>query len=126
MVWKKISAWVGCTLLRRPSGKNDLFVLKFTDFGLADVKALPKNVRNALKKELLKKVSKDPKGCSENLSGPLKEFRSFHFGKHRVVYRVFEDLRAVAIVGIGAHSANAKADIYRRLEVLVGTGRVAE
>ena len=99
-----------------------MFVLKFT--GLADVKALPKNVKNALKKELIKKVSKDPNGCSEKLSGPLNEFRSFHFGKHRVVYRVFEDLGAVAIVGIGAHSASA--DIYRRLEALVGTGRVAE
>ncbi len=90
------------------------------------MKALPKNVKNALKKELIKKVSKDPNGCSEKLSGPLNEFRSFHFGKHRVVYRVFEDLGAVAIVGIGAHSASAKADIYRRLEALARTGRVAE
>ena len=103
-----------------------MFVLKFTDFGLADVKALPKNVRNALKKELLKKVSKDPTGCSEGLSGPLRDFRSFHFGSHRVVYRVFEDFKAVTIVGIGAHSPKAKADIYRKLEALAETGRVAE
>ena len=99
-----------------------MFVLKFTDFGLADVKALPKNVRNALKKELLKQVSKDPTGCSEGLSGPLRDFRSFHFGSHRVVYRVFEDFKAVTIVGIGAHSPKAKADIYRKLEALAETG----
>ena len=76
--------------------------------------------------DLLKKVSKDPTGCSEGLSGPLRDFRSFHFGSHRVVYRVFEDFKAVTIVGIGAHSPKAKADIYRKLEALAETGRVAE
>ena len=103
-----------------------MFVLRFTDSGLADVRALPKNVRNALKKELLTKVSIDSESCSEALHGPLAEFRSFHFGAHRVIYRVFRNLKAVAIVAVGTHSADAKADIYRRLEVVARSGEVAE
>ena len=56
-----------------------MFVLKFTDFGLADVRALPKNVKNSLKKELRNKVAQNPEACSEELHGPLKDYRSFHF-----------------------------------------------
>jgi mRNA-degrading endonuclease RelE of RelBE toxin-antitoxin system len=103
-----------------------LFVLKFTDFGLADVRALPKNVRNSLKKELRNKVAPDPEACSEELHGPLKDYRSFHFRGYRIIYRVFPQLKAVAMVGIGMHSKDARADIYRRLEVLVGRGKIAE
>ena len=103
-----------------------MFVLKFTDFGLADVRTLPKNVKNSLKKELRNKVAQNPEACSEELHGPLKDYRSFHFRGYRVVYRIFHQLKAVAIVGIGTHSGDARADIYRRLEVLAGSGKVAE
>lgn len=103
-----------------------MFVLKFTDFGFADVRALPKNVRNSLKKELRNKVAQNPEACSEELHGPWKDYRSFHFRGYRVVYRVFHQLKAVAIVGIGTHSRDAKEDIYRRLEILAGSGKIAE
>jgi len=54
-----------------------LYVLRFTSAGLADVKSLPKNVRNTLQRELLSKVAKDPEGCSQGLRGELEGFRSF-------------------------------------------------
>ena len=89
-----------------------MFVLRFTDSGLADVKALPKNVRNALKKELLTKVSANPENCSEALHGPLAEFRSFHFGasgsKSRNVREgrmLRRDIaRILTVIGEGRHA----------------------
>jgi hypothetical protein len=40
-------------------------------------------------------------GCSEELSGILGHYRSFHYGAYRVVYRVFEDIRTVSVAGLG-------------------------
>ena len=101
-----------------------MYVLKFTEFELADVRRLPKNTRNALKKELLNKIATDPEGHSEGLQGALRGYRSFHWRDYRGVFRVFPGLQAVAVVGIGKHAA--KADIYRRLEVLVSSGQLAD
>ena len=100
--------------------------LKFTDEGLADVKALPKNVKNALKKELQQTVALDPKGCAEPLIASLEGWFSFHYLEYRVVYKVFDDLPAVGIVGVGKHDRDATLDIYRKLEALAKTGKLAE
>ena len=88
---------------------------KFTDDALRDVKSLPKNVRNALKKEFQKKIHVDPVGCSEPLTSDLEAFRSFHHGDYRVVYRVFEKL-----------GAGHQSGIYKRLEALAEKGKLAE
>jgi mRNA-degrading endonuclease RelE of RelBE toxin-antitoxin system len=103
-----------------------VYILKFTDAGLEDVRALPKNVQNALRKELISKIRRDPVGCSRELQGPLEQFRSFHWRDYRVVYRIFPGQRVVAIVGIGRHSPDARIDIYRRLETAVSSGKLAE
>ena len=103
-----------------------MYDLKFTDLGLADVQALPKNVRNALRKALLKTVRIDPEGCSKPLQGPLRDFRSFRWGRYRVIYRVFAGQQVVAVAAIGKHSSDARTDVYRRLEALASHGRLAE
>ena len=103
-----------------------MYIVKFTDHGLADVKSLPKNVRNALKKEFEKKLMIDPKGCSEPLHGVLAGWFSFHYLEYRVIYKIFDDLKAIGVVGVGKHDADASADIYRKLEVLAKTGKLAE
>lgn len=103
-----------------------MYILKFTDSALTSIKALPKNARNALKKELLKTVRINPERCSCELHGPLQHYRSLHWRDYRVVFRIFVELKIVAIVGIGAHSSDEKEDVYRRLEALVGTGKLAE
>lgn len=102
-----------------------MYILKFTDAGLMDVRALPKPIRNFLKKELQEKVAEDPVGCSQELSGVLRGWRSFHCGEYRVIYKVYDDLRAVAIAGIGKHDPDAAKDVYRRLENLANTGKLA-
>lgn len=98
---------------------------EFTDDALEDLRRLPKNVRNRLKQEFLKKIHRDPVGCSEPLSGLLENFRSFHFGDYRVVYRVFEELKAVAVVAIGEKDRSHRAEVYEHLESLAKTGKLA-
>jgi mRNA-degrading endonuclease RelE of RelBE toxin-antitoxin system len=98
----------------------------FTDNALEDVKELPKNVRNALKKEFEKKIHVDPFGCSEELSGILGQYRSFHSGHYRVVYRVFEDIKIVSMVGPGKKNKDHQTGLYKRLEDLAKRGRLAD
>jgi mRNA-degrading endonuclease RelE of RelBE toxin-antitoxin system len=106
-------------------GRSDLYRSVFTDDALKDVKKLPKN-RNALKKEFEKKIHVDPFGCSEELSGILGHYRSFHYGAYRVVYRVFEYIRSVSVVGLGKKNKDHRTDLYKRLEDLAKRGRLAD
>ena len=103
-----------------------MYIAKFTDDAIANIKALDKGVRNSVRKAIEEKVLRDPTGCSEELSEPLAGFRSFHFGEYRLVYRVYEDLKAIAVVGIGVKSADPESDIYKRLERLADSGRLAD
>lgn len=103
-----------------------MYCSKFTDQALEDIKKLPKNVRNALKKEFQKKVHVNPVACSEPLFGVLENYRSFHYGQYRVVYRVFEDIRTIAVVGAGKKDKDHRTDLYHRLEDQAKKGRLAE
>ncbi len=101
-----------------------MFAAKFTAAALEDVRRLPKNVRNALKKEFSRSLLRDPVACSEALGEPLAGFRSYHFGKYRVVFKVYQDLSAIAVVGLGKKSS--KPSVYDKLEKLAATGKLAE
>jgi mRNA-degrading endonuclease RelE of RelBE toxin-antitoxin system len=103
-----------------------VYTIQFTDEGLQDVKALPKHVMNSLKKEMAEKVQRDPVGCAEPLQGVLAGWYSFHYLEYRVIYKVYEDLSAVGVVAVGRHDPDLTADIYRRLEAAVHTGKLAE
>jgi addiction module RelE/StbE family toxin len=113
--------------LKKPlKNRRKSYSIKFTDGGLRDVKLLRKGERNALKKELTNKLASDPTAHSDPLQGPLEGFRSFHFGKHRIIFRIFEDLAVIAVLGVGKHSPDARRDVYRRLEAFVETARHVE
>jgi mRNA interferase RelE/StbE len=103
-----------------------VYCSKFTDEAVEDIKRLPKNVKNALKREFEKKIHIDPVGCSEPLTGLLEGFRSFHFESYRVVYKVMKDIRVVAVVAIGKKDKSHQTDLYRRLEALAKTGKLAK
>ena len=102
-----------------------MYTSKFTSDALDNIKKLPRNVRNALKREFKHKIHIDPIGCSEPLSGPLESFRSFHYGDYRVIYRVFDDIKAVSVVGIGKKDRNHQTEIYKKLEQLAQSGKLA-
>ena len=103
-----------------------IYVIKYTDSGLQDVRTLPKNVKNFMKKELRTRLSKDPLSNSIPLNPPLEKFRSCHIGEYRVLFHVAEDIHALAIAGIGKHSVNSDLDVYKKLEKLVQQGALAE
>jgi mRNA-degrading endonuclease RelE of RelBE toxin-antitoxin system len=103
-----------------------LFTAKFTSGAVANIKTLPKNVRRSLRKQIESVVLKDPIGCSEELTGPLARFRSFHYLEYRIIYRVFAEMKAIAVVGVGKKNADHYAEIYKRLESLVEAGKLAD
>ena len=104
-----------------------MYVLKFTGNAVADIKTIiPKHLKGPLRKELLAKVSVNPLSCSHELQGALEGYRSFVWQEYRVVYKIFDDLLAVAVVGVGLRSPRSAENIYRKLEVLARTGELAQ
>ena len=103
-----------------------MYVAKFTPQAVADIRRLPKNTRTFLKREFGKTILQDPSGCSEGLTEPLAGFRSFHFREYRIVYRLYEDLNAIAVVGVGKKTSDPNSDVYKRLESLASSGKLAD
>jgi mRNA-degrading endonuclease RelE of RelBE toxin-antitoxin system len=99
---------------------------RFTPEALNDIGKLPRNIKNALKKEFKKRIQPDPIGCSVELSEPLRGFRSFHLGKVRVIFRVYEDRKTIAVVGGGERTPTSESDIYKKLEKLASQGKLAD
>jgi mRNA-degrading endonuclease RelE of RelBE toxin-antitoxin system len=98
---------------------------RFTSQALEAIKRLPKNLRNSLKREFTQKIHINPIEYSEALSGPLEAFRSFQYRDYRVVYQVLEDLKIVAVVGVGKKDRHHHGEIYKRLEDLATSGKLA-
>ena len=103
------------------------YVLKFTGDAVADLKTIiPKHLKGPLRKQLLAKVSTDPVACSHELHQELTGYRSFTWQEYRIVYKIFDHLRTVAVVGVGLRSPQSSENIYRRLERLARTGELAQ
>ena|ERR1700732_718198 len=103
------------------------YELKFTRDAVADLKTIiPKHLKGPLRKQLLAKVATDPVACSHELRQELQGYRSFTWQEYRVVYKIFDDIRAVAVVGVGLRSPQSSENIYRRLERLARTGELAQ
>lgn len=111
---------------KRSSRRPNLYTLKFTGEGLADVKALPKNIRNSLKAALVEKIASDPRNYSTPLTSALKGWWSFCWRDYRIIFKIYDDLKAIAIAAVGKHSKEAQQDVYRKLEALVIQGKLAE
>ena len=104
-----------------------MYVLQFTSDAVADVKTvIPKHLKGPLKKELLERVAADPVGCPQELHRDLQGYRSFTWQQYRVVYKVFDDPLAVAVVGVGLRSPPSAENIHCKLEALARTGELAQ
>lgn len=101
------------------------YTLKFTAEGRADVRSLPREIRNWIRKEL-HRIEADPHGCSSELREPLQQYRKFECGDYRIIFMIFDDLRAVSIAAVGKHDSDVSKDVYRKLETLVREGKLAE
>ena len=103
-----------------------MYAAKFTNDALADIKGLPKNIKNSLKKQFREKLCQAPEQHSTELSGPLSGWRSFTWRKYRVVFKIYDDIKAIGVVGVGKRLPSSKSDIYRKLEALAAEGKLAE
>jgi mRNA interferase RelE/StbE len=107
-----------------PSGSP--FELRYTSDAALDIKALDGSVRNQLRKVLQKKLAVDPQGYGLPLRGSLAGYWKHQFGNHRVVYRIYPQHHAVVVCSVGVRKQGDAEDIYRQLESVAKTGRLAE
>src|SRR5439155_22719220 len=82
-----------CIPSRRLSGNRSLaYRIQFTRDGLKDAKALPRNVKNSLARELKAILARNPTSSSEALREPRAARRMAHFPLGQVP-RGFQALR---------------------------------
>ena len=103
-----------------------MYTPKFTPAAIGNIRALRKNVKNGLKAAIADSLCPDPEGSSRALRDALSEFRSFHWRDYRVVFKIDEDLKALAIVGVGKKTRDPGEGFYRHLEIAAQNGELAE
>ena len=102
------------------------FDLRYTPDAAADIKGLDGSVRSQLRKVLENKLAVDPQGYGLPLRGSLAGYWKHQFGNHRVVYRIYREHHIVVVCAVGVRKQGDAEDIYRQLESLAKTGRLAE
>lgn len=102
------------------------FELRFTADAGVDIKALDGSVRKQLRKVLEKKLALDPEGYGLPLRGSLAGYWKHQFGNHRVIYRIYPEAHVVVVCAVGVRKQGDAEDIYRQLESVAKTGRLAE
>lgn len=102
------------------------FELRYTADAAADIKGLDGSIRKQLRKVLDKKLAIDPEGYGLPLRGALTNYWKHEFGNHRIVYRIYPAQRVVAVCAVGVRKHGDVEDIYRQLESVAKTGRLAE
>jgi mRNA-degrading endonuclease RelE of RelBE toxin-antitoxin system len=108
------------------SSIEQAFELRFTPDAAADIQSLDGSIRNQLRKVLEKKLAVNPEEYGLPLRGSLANFRKHEFAYHRVMYRIYPQLRVMAICAVGIRKQGDAADIYRQLESVAKSGRLAE
>ena len=111
---------------QKTASEPPFFELRYTRDAAADIKGLDGSVRKQLRKVLEKKLAVDPEGYGLPLRGPLANYWKHEFGNHRIVYRIYPAQRVVAVCAVGIRKHGDTADIYRQLEAVARTGRLAE
>lgn len=112
--------------LREEPPPKPPFELRYTPDAAADIKALDGSVRNQLRKVLEKKLTVDPEGYGLPLRRSLAGYWKHQFGNHRVVYRIYPQHNKVVVCSVGVRKQGDAEDIYRQLESVAKTGRLAE
>jgi mRNA-degrading endonuclease RelE of RelBE toxin-antitoxin system len=101
------------------------FELRYTPDVATDIKSLDGSVRKQLRKVLEKKLAVDPEGYGLPLQGPLTNYWKHEFGNHRIIYRICPQHHVVVVCAVGVRKRGDAEDIYRQLESVAKTGRLA-
>jgi mRNA-degrading endonuclease RelE of RelBE toxin-antitoxin system len=108
------------------AGTEEAYQLRFTLGAANDIQGLDGSLRSQLRKVLGKKWAVNPEGYGLPLRGALANFWKHEFANHRVIYRIYPQLRVVAICAVGIRKQGDAADIYRQLESVAKSGRLAD
>ena len=57
--------------------------------------------------------------------GSLASYRKHEFSNHRIIYRIYPQQSVVVVCAVGVRKQGDVEDVYRRLESVVKTGRLA-
>jgi mRNA-degrading endonuclease RelE of RelBE toxin-antitoxin system len=102
-----------------------VFEIRYTaDAGL-EIKALDGSIREQLRKVIDKKLAVNPEGYGTPLRRELTNFWKHEFATHRVIYRIYVDLKIVAVCAVGPRKSGDVEDIYKQLAAAAKTGRLA-
>lgn len=102
-----------------------LFELRYTLDAGNEIKNLDGSIRQQLKKVLERKVAVNPEGYGSPLHGVLTNYWKHEFADHRVIYRIYPDQRFVVVCAVGSRKQGDTEDIYRQLESVAKTGKLA-
>src|ERR1700674_2031632 len=102
------------------------FELRYTDDAAGEIKNLDGSIKKQLRKVLEKKLAAKPEGYGSPLRGPLAGYWKHEFANHRVIYRIYPDPPTVVVCAVGPRKAGDAEDIYKQLNAITKTGRLAE
>jgi len=102
------------------------FELRYTERARQNIADLDGSIRKRLRKILEGKLAIQPSQHGKPLVGKLAGYWSHRFAAHRVIYRIYEDLRLVVICAVGPRLEGDRGDVYRQLQAVVDAGRAAE
>ena len=102
------------------------YEVKFTSGAKADVQSLDASIKRRLRKILGQKIAVQPEQYGTPLRGDLAGYWKHEFASHRLIYRVYPDYKLVVVCAVGARRGLHRTDVYRQLEVLAKSGRLAE
>ncbi len=108
------------------SGSRPKYTIGFVAAAKQDVASLDGSTKKRLKKALNDKLAVDPEGYGTPLRGDLAGYWKHEFTSHRVIYRIYADKRLIVICAVGKRQGEHVSDVYRRLEAVVKSGKVAE
>jgi hypothetical protein len=74
---------------------------------------------------LEKKLAVDPEGYGMRLRGPPANYWKHEPGNHRIIYRIYPQPHVVVVCAVGIREQGDAEDIYRQLESVAKTGRLA-
>jgi mRNA interferase RelE/StbE len=78
---------------------NEVFQIEYLDTVVAeDIPALPKTIRDRVKRALETRLTMDPVGLGKPLQYSFKGHRRIRVGDYRIIYRVDNDKKMVTVV----------------------------
>ena len=98
----------------------------FTKDARADVDSLDGSIKKRLRKVLQGKISVAPEQYGTPLRGILAGYWKHEFASHRIIYQFRDKQHLVVVCAVGLRKGLHKTDVYKELEGIAKTGRLAD